>query len=1016
MKQNIHRNSALEGYRREILIGVMIMFILFLGSFVSAPINNTKSYNPSTKEITIKNSGLDIAKVKLNTPVDNHVGLGYQKVAEFEVNSYSNYAEAIKTIELYNLKDKSRAITRKIDFKYKTSKDVDVDDYKNECYENQTTGKETCINIISGSHIESVEAWKELSSMDMKAEKLTIGLFTDVQIGDKVEWIPNLFGVRVTEWAVWTADLNTNLIAYYNFDEGTGTNLDDKISHGYNGTLLNSPIWEGGILGGALNFSSSSFQLVNITNSTFGFGGENNFSINVWIYPNRSVGDNTIIGKEKNWMLYQAGLKIYLYLTNGGAYANSFSTTNNVLNTGAWQMVTVVYNGTGNAIGASAEIYVNGTSMPVTKAYTSGTFTNSEGQFNIGVNNGVSDFYNGGIDELGIWNRTLTLTEVTQLYNGGIGLEYSTFYPTISLNSPVDNYNSTSLNIIFNCTASDPINLTNVSLYINGIINATNSSGFNNSDYIFPVTMPYGNHNWTCEGCNNASICVSATVRLLNVGLILENSQAYSPTTIEGSNETFIINMNYDSTYYPNLIGTLIYDGVSYAGIRTGSGDNAIFTRQLYAPSVTSDTIKSFHWNIYLVHNSTTIDYYNSTAINQTVYNIELGNCNGTYTYPLFNLTMKDEDTRIDLNGTSQNTSLDSSIVIYTLGRTINLLNLSTNYSKINPVEICLSRPINNSYYSLDATFKYSVDDYVTEYYNIQNLNITNSTIPQVISLYDLLATRSQEFLITYKDANFVPQGDILIEITRQYLSLGQFLTVEIPKTDSDGRTVGHFVLNDEVYTIYAKKDGVLLGTWSNVRAFCSNVATGDCRINLNAISSNLNLDNFMTGLGVSFTEAYNDTTKIYTFQYISLDGTTKTIDVNITDYHTGAYVCGNSLASSSGILNCVIPSTSYNSTILIRVYVDGTLLTSSAHGVLISKSSFLSTSRYILAFFLIITISLLAISSGVMMLMFFIIGLITISLLFLVDSGGYFGGLSAIFWFIIAGIILIWKATRRKE
>jgi hypothetical protein len=30
----------------------------------------------------------------------------------------------------------------------------------------------------------------------------------------------------------------------------------------------------------------------------------------------------------------------------------------------------------------------------------------------------------GDIDEVGIWSRVLTSTEVTQLYNGGAGLQY----------------------------------------------------------------------------------------------------------------------------------------------------------------------------------------------------------------------------------------------------------------------------------------------------------------------------------------------------------------------------------------------------------------------------------------------------------------------------------------------------------------------------------------------------------------------------------------------------------------
>lgn len=37
---------------------------------------------------------------------------------------------------------------------------------------------------------------------------------------------------------------------------------------------------------------------------------------------------------------------------------------------------------------------------------------------------GVSRFFNGLIDEVGIWRRTLSLEEVLLLYNNGNGLQY----------------------------------------------------------------------------------------------------------------------------------------------------------------------------------------------------------------------------------------------------------------------------------------------------------------------------------------------------------------------------------------------------------------------------------------------------------------------------------------------------------------------------------------------------------------------------------------------------------------
>jgi hypothetical protein len=541
-----------------------------------------------------------------------------------------------------------------------------------------------------------------------------------------------------------------------------------------------------------------------------------------------------------------------------------------------------------------------------------------------------------------------------------------------------------------------------------------------NGTYIFTKTLSGGTHNWSILSFNNNSLSTQSSVYFLNIisgTAFFENSQVYNNQTTEGNVEIFKVNVSYDSSYYPNMIGRLIYNGTSYTGIQTGSGVNTVFTRTINIPSVTTDTNVTFYWRFDMIHNSTSTDYHNSTSHNQTIYNIGIGDCNATYTYPLINLTMKDEDSRTDLNGATQNTSLEANINIYTLDRAINILSLSSNYSKVNPVSICINNPLTTSYYSMDATFKYLADDYVTEYYNIQNLTISSSNIPQLISLYDLLITNSQEFLIIYKDADLTPQGDVLIEITRQYLPIGQFLVVEIPKTDIDGRTIGHFVLNDEIYTIYVKKDGVLLGVWNNVRAFCSNIATGDCRINLNAAGSHGGIGDYKNYLGVTYSESYDDNTKTYSFSFSTNDGSNKNLSMNVVknDNYLNDMICHSEIVSSSGTLTCIIPSSYYNNTALVKIYSNGELLTSSSFEITMSKSLIFGSMRYLLAFVLIVTLPLLAISSAPMAVLFFIIGLIGVAGLFLGDFGGYTGAFSVSLWFVIAAIILLYKITRSK-
>jgi len=83
--------------------------------------------------------------------------------------------------------------------------------------------------------------------------------------------------------------------------------------------------------------------------------------------------------------------------------------------------------------------------------------------------------------------------------------------PVVNLSYPPDNYAINSTTITFNCTAYDDINLVNVTLYGNWSggwhANETNSSGINNTNYIFTKTIPDGNYIWNCKACDNASHC-----------------------------------------------------------------------------------------------------------------------------------------------------------------------------------------------------------------------------------------------------------------------------------------------------------------------------------------------------------------------------------------------------------------------------------------------------------------------------------------------------------------------------
>jgi hypothetical protein len=85
----------------------------------------------------------------------------------------------------------------------------------------------------------------------------------------------------------------------------------------------------------------------------------------------------------------------------------------------------MVFDGTLSGNTNRAKIYVNGSNVTSSSGGTIQSSTLSYSTYlNTGYLHGSGSFYNGYLDEVGVWSRALTSSEVTQLYNSGLGLQY----------------------------------------------------------------------------------------------------------------------------------------------------------------------------------------------------------------------------------------------------------------------------------------------------------------------------------------------------------------------------------------------------------------------------------------------------------------------------------------------------------------------------------------------------------------------------------------------------------------
>lgn len=180
---------------------IFIALILLITPILSA--SKEKYYNSYTKTVSLKDNNQDIANIKLLTPLIYYVPIGYNKIAEFEIDGKTNINDFINKIDAYDVKRNMNKKNIQFDYKYYTIIGTEkVNDYDYVCsgsYENKTN---ICEYKIIGTHIENVYGYLPYNN-SIYNKKIKIALFTNVNEGDKIEWIPTFNGVEVSEWAIY---------------------------------------------------------------------------------------------------------------------------------------------------------------------------------------------------------------------------------------------------------------------------------------------------------------------------------------------------------------------------------------------------------------------------------------------------------------------------------------------------------------------------------------------------------------------------------------------------------------------------------------------------------------------------------------------------------------------------------------------------------------------------------------------------------------------------------------------
>jgi Concanavalin A-like lectin/glucanases superfamily len=219
--------------------------------------------------------------------------------------------------------------------------------------------------------------------------------------------------------------LASGLVAYWNFNENSGTAVYDDTGNGNNGAFAGSTgsQWVTGIIGSGLSFNGTN-NFINVPQINVFPSGT--FTYSAWIYISGSSGVRTIIGGGSNFpqLRVDATTNILDLLKEDTV---SVGTSTAAVPTGAWTHVVLTY-----ASGGNYTFYINGVSSG--SGTYGGSFTNTG--IDIGANGtNTTEYFSGDMDEVGVWNVALTSTQVTALYNSGAGNSYGAFVCPALVNS-----------------------------------------------------------------------------------------------------------------------------------------------------------------------------------------------------------------------------------------------------------------------------------------------------------------------------------------------------------------------------------------------------------------------------------------------------------------------------------------------------------------------------------------------------------------------------------------------------
>ncbi|OGH14905.1 MAG: hypothetical protein A2687_04640 [Candidatus Levybacteria bacterium RIFCSPHIGHO2_01_FULL_38_26] len=220
------------------------------------------------------------------------------------------------------------------------------------------------------------------------------------------------------------------IVGEYGLDENSGTVINDSSGNSNNGTAQNGPVWSAGKYGSALHFDGVNDH-ISIPNSPS--LNPTNITVSAWINSTASTADGIIVNKGPSHYQLRivSGTTFRVVIDTDVGFTQLNSSFNFSPNT--WYHIAGTYDG------STVKAYVNGTQ--INSGALTGNIESGSDILEIGARftdtSTPLNFFKGYIDEVRVYNRALTLSEIQTDMDTPIG--GSSTPPSFTITQPQNN-------------------------------------------------------------------------------------------------------------------------------------------------------------------------------------------------------------------------------------------------------------------------------------------------------------------------------------------------------------------------------------------------------------------------------------------------------------------------------------------------------------------------------------------------------------------------------------------------